>query len=127
MQRAEAHLHIAKARKGDESCISLRKLPNYQVEYAGYVLLEDAKFAVQPAGLKRFRDQGQKNVHAFVRGTLVDYLGNQPGGIKAAIRPMREAYYNPLTCDSFIDKESKKPLTTARIVVLLGTKVYYTE
>lgn len=125
--RAEAHLHIAKARKGVEACVSLRRLPNYQVEYAGYVLMEDVKFAVQPSGLKRFREQGQKNVHAFVRGTLVDTTANQPTGIRASCKQLREAYYNPAKTDTFVDKQTGEPLHEAKIAVLLGTKVYYSK
>lgn len=123
--RAEAHLHISKARKGEQACISLRKLPNYQVEYAGTVILSDVTFAVQKAGLRRYRDTGQKNVHAYVRGTLVETTANQQerwGGVK-----WRQAYYNPANCDTFMDKATSAPLTTARAAFMVGTKVYYVE
>jgi hypothetical protein len=125
MNRAEAHLHIGRARAGKEDCISLRKLPNYQVEYAGYVVLSNVKFAVQPSGLKRFRDTGQKNVHAYVRGTLVDSTANQPTGIKPVLRGMREAYYNPNVTDTFVDKTTGDAVYSCDTAVLYGTKVYY--
>ena len=34
--------------------------------------LQDVKFAVQPAGRDKVRREGKKNVHAYVRGTVVD-------------------------------------------------------
>jgi hypothetical protein len=121
--RAEAHLHIRKALAGEEACISLRKLPKYQVEYAGTVVLSDVTFAVQPAGLKRYREQGQKNVHAYVRGTLVDTTANQqPAPYRFS---GREAYYNPAKVDTFVDKVTGKPITTARLAWLSGKRVHY--
>jgi len=33
----------------------------------------DAKFVVQPSGRERVLQEGRKNVHAFVRGTLATY------------------------------------------------------
>ena len=33
--------------------------------------LKDVKFAVQPAGREKVRREGRKNVHAFVRGTVI--------------------------------------------------------
>jgi len=121
--RAEAHLHIGRAKGGKENCISLRRLPNYQVEYAGTVVLSDVRFAVQPSGLKRFREEGQKNVHAFVRGSLVDSTTNRT--VPSDTLVVREAYYNPAVTDTFVDKETRHPLSTARAAWLVGTKVYY--
>jgi len=121
--RAEAHLHITRALAGKEDCISLRKLPNYQVEYAGYVVLKDVTFAVQPAGLKRFRDQGQKNVHAFVRGELVEATKNIPFTSKN--RAFLEAKYNPKVNDTFVDAVTGAPITSARGAIMIGRKVFY--
>jgi hypothetical protein len=35
------------------------------------IFLKDVKFAVQPAGREKVRSEGRKNVHAFVRGTVI--------------------------------------------------------
>jgi len=35
------------------------------------IFLKDVKFAVQPAGREKVRREGRKNVHAFVRGTVI--------------------------------------------------------
>ena len=34
--------------------------------------LQDVKFSVQPAGREKVRREGKKNVHAYVRGTVID-------------------------------------------------------
>ena len=119
--RAEAHLHLPRKIAGNPACISVRRLPNYQVEYAGTLTMTNATFAVQPAGLQKFRQTGQKNVHAYVRGEIVELLGNQ-------VLPrhnMREAYYNPKTCDTFVDKDTNEPLYEAAAVYMVGSKVFY--
>ena len=33
--------------------------------------LQDVKFAVQPAGREKVRREGKKNVHAYIRGTVI--------------------------------------------------------
>jgi len=54
-------------------CMSIRRdgkvikhLQRWQSLY-----LKDVKFAVQPAGREKVRSEGRKNVHAFVRGTVI--------------------------------------------------------
>ena len=121
--RAEVHLHISRFRKGLHDCISVRNLPNYQVEYFGTVALKDVSFAVQPAGLRKFRDTGQKNVHAFVRGEIVSALGGQIAPTHKG--QWREAYYNPNVTDTFVDRQTGNPLHSADAAYLVGNKVYY--
>lgn len=122
--RAEAHLHISKFRKGESACISVRNLPNYQVEYFGTVAMKDVSFAVQKAGLKRFRATGQKNVHAYVRGEVITSIGNQIAPARKG--QWREAYYNPMHTDTFVDRETGNPVHSASGAYLVGNKVYYT-
>ena len=43
------------------------------VSHQDEVNVLDAKFVVQPAGRQRVLQEGRKNVHAFVRGTLATY------------------------------------------------------
>ena len=72
--------------------------------------LQDVKFAVQPAGREKVRREGKKNVHAFVRGTVV----------KARMHHLTETFrekcnnwvtYNPYQNDTFVttavDPETK--------------------
>jgi len=125
--RVEAHLHIARARAGNDTCISVRDLPDGKVRYVNWLTLSDVTFAVQKAGLARFRTTGHKNVHAFVRGTK-EYedcwatTENAHGYLDAG---WRMVYYNPATCDYFMDLATGQRLTTAKQAVLVGSKVYY--
>lgn len=123
MPRVEAHLHIGRFLRGQDDCISVRPT-NFRVHYSGTLALSDVTFAVQPAGLRKFRTTGQKNVHAFVRGTVVAEYGNQ---VDAKLKGgyMREAYYNPNLVDQFVDRQTGKPLTKARAAYMVGNKVYY--
>lgn len=91
------------------------------IEHAYAVSLVNAKFAVQPAGRERVRQEGKKNVHAFVRGRLV------PEAHAKSFNPFdpepREVTYNPYMYDSFVDTEFKSAIHTADYVdmdVMLG-------
>ena len=50
-----------------KNCISVR-YKGRVVDHVGYVVIDSASFAVQPAGHRRCVREGRKNVHAFVRG-----------------------------------------------------------
>lgn len=52
-----------------KKCFSYRQ-PGGRVTHAPGLVLSEVKFAVQPAGARKVRDTGKKNVHAFVRGNL---------------------------------------------------------
>ena len=65
------------------------------------VYLEDVKFAVQPAGREKVRREGKKNVHAFVRGTVVKAPDNKFGEtFKDECTQI--AQYNPYKFDTFV-------------------------
>jgi len=59
-------------------------------------MLHDVTFVVQPAGQARVRRERRKNVHAFVRGTLLD----MPCGNPALYG--WPTYYNPFKWDTFM-------------------------
>ena len=61
------------------------------------VQLEDVTFAVQAAGNRKVRLEGKKNVHAFVRGTLVE----QP---KLFTDDSVAVTYDPYKYTSFVNK-----------------------
>lgn len=58
------------------------------------VLVENAKFVVQPAGRERVRREGRKNVHAFVRGDINAFFW-------IAGKDLKQVRYNPYEMDSF--------------------------
>ena len=72
-----------------------------------HVSLSGVTFAVQPAGRRKAIATGQKNVHAFVRGTLVDY--NQICHTDLSTK----VTYNPYKYESFVNKETETPVTKA--------------
>jgi hypothetical protein len=77
------------------------------------VALRDATFVVQPAGRERVRREGRKNVHAFVRGKLVDVdLVYSMADVKAAIT------YNPYLCETFVYAGTTEPVHSAERVII---------
>jgi hypothetical protein len=92
--------------------------------------LQDVKFAVQPAGREKVRREGKKNVHAYIRGTV----------IKAEEYNFSETFkercnlwvtYNPYQNDSFIsyvpisrDETRVTPIHKANLVTLNQGYVY---
>ena len=72
------------------------------IDHRQNLLLERAKFVVRKGGQKRVREEGKKNVHAFVRGRLAPYIEGP-----------RQSYpvtYNPYKFDSFVQPETEKPV-----------------
>lgn len=126
--RAEAHLHIWRAKRGFPDPISMRFLPNGLVAYVGFLCLTDAKFVVQPAGLRKFRESGVKNVHAYVRGTF-DMCEPESESTHADFMEegWREAYYNPASTSTFVDRLTGNMVDSAPNVILSRTKVYYRD
>ena len=94
--------------------------------HADHVTLRDCKFIVSKAGQKRGRDEGRKNVHAFVEGLLADTREadaivdgtKSDEQIWSGESSWRQAYYNPYTCDTFINQYDGSPLETARFADL---------
>lgn len=72
------------------------------------IVLEDAEFRVSKAGQRRVRDEKKKNVHAKVKGMVVE----KPSEILQL--GWNKAYYNPYQTDYFMDVESGKYLHSAK-------------
>jgi hypothetical protein len=100
------------------------------VGYVSAIELAGCTFRVSEAGRQRVIRERCKNVHASVRGrivqssseeapssSLVARLGNlmANGGIDTTFNP----YFTP----TFIDRESKRPVYAAQTVVIIGKKV----
>ena len=76
------------------------------------IVLKDCKFIISKAGQKRVRDEGKKNVHAFVEGYLADVRkADEQAGFT-----WTESYYNPYRTDTFQDKETGKSISSAKYV-----------
>ncbi len=89
--------------------------------HTDHITLENCHFIVSKAGQKRVRDEGRKNVHAFVEGLLVDTReadahvdgAKSDAEMDAGKSDWQKAYYNPYTCDTFINQYDGSPLETA--------------
>lgn len=82
------------------------------------VVLRDARFHVRQAGRLKVIATRRKNVHAFVTGLMYETNFGFPD-----IKP-KVAWYNPYITTTFINKRSRKPVQSAK-VVLLAEKIFY--
>ena len=87
------------------------------------IVMKNATFVVQPAGNRRVRQEGRKNVHAFVRGER-SYMSMQD---RVKLLPhMRKATYNPYKNREFVDSETGEFVITADLVIMdIDKGVYY--
>ena len=86
---------------------------------ADYVRLKNVKFLVGEKGKEKVRSVKQKNVHAYVTGTLIDYCEYPCDDI-----PSPEGNvvikYNPYFDESFIIKKTKEPIFSADEVEMIN-------
>lgn len=123
--RVEAHLHISKARKGENACISVRDLPNGKVRCAGFLILHKVTFPVQPAGRKKAVETGVKNVHAFIRGILdTEFDFGFPDHDWITSVGWREVSYRPQV-GHFFDVLTHAPITQSESVMMVSNRLYY--
>ncbi|AHJ87634.1 hypothetical protein Bp8pC_204 [Bacillus phage Bp8p-C] len=87
--------------------------------HSSIVILSDVTFKVNQKGRDKVLKENRKNVHAYVIGTLTQ-------DVKAHIdETYREATYNPYKFNSFIDKETHQPISTANTVILKDKRIFY--
>lgn len=100
-------------------CLSYRPVGRGgRVAHADVVVLDDVVFAVQPAGRARVLREMRKNVHAFVRGTLVGHepLPSKRGWVRVVYDPYRHA--------TFVEADTGLPVLRARRVVIEDRQVW---
>lgn len=114
-----------------KKCLSYRQ-PGGRVQYADTVLLNDVRFAVQPAGREKTRATGQKCVHAFVRGepVFIRDIGDTDDGDLTVNNMQRQGYrqitYNPHKYDSFVFTDTGAPVHAATQVAVIGKTIWLT-
>lgn len=106
---------------------SVRNSEGRTIAHSNSVLIRNAKFVVQPAGLERVRREKKKFVHAGVRGEVVlDPI--EAANIIKNMDQSKTAYYNPYKTDHFVDSGNNK-LDKADYVLLTSdgdkSKVIY--
>lgn len=90
------------------------------IDHPHGIVMKDATFVVQPAGNRRVRQEGRKNVHAFVRGDRV-YMD-----ARHLMARMRKATYNPYQNTAFVDSETGEEIFKADLVIMdIDKGVYY--
>jgi hypothetical protein len=101
-------------------CWSIRDRKTRRVvAHADSVVLSDVTFRVSAAGNARVRAEGRKNVHAFARGTVVNFDGEREFFIEDTAR----VTYNPYKYTTFVDAYDETPVHGARRVWFDGRTV----
>jgi hypothetical protein len=112
-----------------QHCLSYRPSGG-RVKHAESMILNDVRFAVQPAGREKVRREGRKNVHAFVRGepAFIRHVGDGDDGDLTTANMERQGYrpitYNPYRFESFVFADTLEPVHEASQVVLIGKRIY---
>jgi len=96
------------------------------VAHEDVAIVRDATFVVQPGGRRRVLAEGQKNVHAFVRGRLSPMAAERQRSNPDLFRPAywRAVKYNPFKANHFRYEDTGEQVTTASVVVLSPTGAY---
>ena len=89
--------------------------------HADYVKLSDVEFRVRQGGLNKVRNEKNKNVHAFVIGTLIDFCRYPCENIPQP-DDGNVITYNPYKYDSFVYKSTEKPIYNATEVDMVNLK-----
>lgn len=124
--RIKCHNHIVPPRRVrcyrnlHKKCFSVVDTKTNRVfKHQFHVVLRDARFTVREAGRQRVLREKRKNVHAFVKGELVETNFQFPDCVP------KEAWYNPYETEKFVDKETGEVVDRARLVLLSPGHIYY--
>ena len=82
------------------------------VGHANNVNIADAKFVVRKAGQAKVRQEGKKNVHAFVVGYISDKNG------WAEYPEAQRVTYNPYVNDTFVFANTQEPVLESSVATL---------
>ena len=80
------------------------------IAWGNRVTIENPQYVVREKGRQKVLEEGRKNVHAFVRGTLSDIdIFNQE-----CLSMPKEVIYNPYKYDSFVDGNTYQPINKSK-------------
>ena len=83
------------------------------IDHKAWVVLE-GNFVVREGGQKRVRQEGKKNVHAFVRGDATYFSPILLAHIDKDCQTLDNVMYNPYKYDSFVKVIDKTPVRKAK-------------
>ena len=84
------------------------------IAWGNRVTIENPQYVVREKGRQKVLEEGRKNVHAFVRGTLSDINNFKIGKIQQRLSEPREVTYNPYKYDSFVDGSTYQPVKKSK-------------
>ena len=84
------------------------------IAWGNRVTIENPEYVVREKGRQKVLEEGRKNVHAFVRGTLSDINNFKFGKIQQRLSEPREVTYNPYKYDSFVDGSTYQPIKKSK-------------
>jgi hypothetical protein len=94
------------------------------IAYSRHLIIKDCVLFVQPAGRLRVLEEGVKNVHAGVRGTVIEMdCISQLKNFKATLTPIR---YNPWDCETWVTLDGE-PVKRADFVLLTNNQAFIIE
>ena len=123
--RVETYFNLHK------KCLSYRPSGG-KVRHAHTLLLNNVKFAVQPAGRAKVLREKKKNVHAFVRGEVVFVrhdITEDDGDITVGTMERhgyRPITYNPYKYESFVYADTGEPVYETKQVAIIGRQLWAT-
>lgn len=118
--RVEVYFNLHKrmfsvrAREGENKGRVIHHLPECAVQ--------NAQFVVSEAGRQRVLHEGRKNVHAYVRGELIEDSGDY---IKTMAKlandagTLRTVKYNPYMYNSFVETDTEEPIYEAGACLMM--------
>ena len=84
------------------------------IAWGNRVTIENPEYVVREKGRQKVLEEGRKNVHDFVRGTLSDINNFKIGKIQQRLSEPREVTYNPYKYDSFVDGSTYQPVKKSK-------------
>lgn len=117
MKKVEINFNLQKF------CLSMRETkPKAKKKHRKSILIKDASFAVQRAGHKKAVESGVRNVHAYVRGELIEMSKNKEI-IENLKKSGKKVRYNPFRMNNFHD-ENMNPILESEHAYLEGNLIY---
>lgn len=86
------------------------RLNRYVIRHCDDIVLQNAKFVVQPAGRARVLREKRKNVHAYISGVVTNHVDIPSEAISVR--------YCPYDAETFVKTDDNEPVFSAKIVWL---------
>jgi len=101
---------------------------NKLITHADHIKLNDVEFRVRPGGRARVLEDKQKNVHAFVIGTLLEYC-KYPCESLPNETNNNIVTYDPYKYSSYVMKDTKEPIYRVGGVEMINSrnKIFITK